>query len=426
MAFARTVRHLAPIAFAAMFVLGSCATFAQGSSHEQAIIAFVGGTVIDPARGLAQGADVIVVGDRVVAVEAHVEIPRGARRIDVTGKYLVPGLWDSHAHFNALTDIAAPPELFVSYGVLSVRDMGGDLAALQALRASIVTDERLGPNLFMAGPTLNGQQSAPFHRLVRTADEARAAVRELSADIDFIKVHRRTSRAALMAAIEEGRLQGLEVYGHVPLGVRWDEAAGAGMRSSEHIFTILENELSDPDDPASSIENAIQRIDGARGDAIFAAMAAHGTYLCPTLVAFERSIDEPPELAEAKRGALRHFLQYVNRAHHAGVPILAGSDVALEPGSSLLREFELLVEAGLSPLEALQSATAAPASLLRRPDLGHIAAGSQASFLIIDADPLQRISELRELSLVVLRGRVIDQPELNRLRTSLPPVESAG
>jgi imidazolonepropionase-like amidohydrolase len=134
----------------------------------------------------------------------------------------------------------------------------------------------------------------------------------------------------LLATIEEGRRQGLEVYGHVPLGVRWDEAAEAGMKSFEHIFTILESELSAPRDPATSIEDAIKRIDRVRGDQIFGAMSAKGAYLCPTLVAFERSIAEPPELAEAKRSGFSHFRLYVSRAHRAGVPILAGSDVATD------------------------------------------------------------------------------------------------
>jgi imidazolonepropionase-like amidohydrolase len=224
----------------------------------------------------------------------------------------------------------------------------------------------------MAGPTLNGQPGAPFHRFVRTPEDARAAVLELSPDVDFIKVHRRLSRAALIAAIEEGRRHGLEVHGHAPLGVGWDEAAGVGMRSIEHIFTIP----------------------------------------------FERSLDDPPDLAEAKRSAPRHFFQYVRRAHRAGVPIIAGADVATYPGCSLLRESET----GLSPREALESATSGPALLLHRPDLARVAPGSQATFLVVEADPLQRISALRELTLVVLRGRVPDQAELSRYRLSQRPV----
>jgi len=410
---------------AGVFALLSCASPHAG--QDGPLIAVVGASVIDPAvDGPPQQMDVLIKGEKIVAVGSNLRVPRGARRIDAAVKYLVPGLWDAHAHFNALTDVAEAPERYAGYGVLSVRDMGGDLDRLRALRASIQSGARVGPNMFIAGPTLNGQQSAPFHRVVKGPEEAHAAARELAAaGVDYIKTHRRTSREALFGMIDEARRHGLEVYGHVPLGVSWLEAANAGMRSMEHVFTILENEMSDPNDPARSIEDAIVRIDGARGDAIFAAMARGKAYLCPTLVAFERSIDDPPEMAASKRGGFTHFLAYVSRAHRAGVSILAGSDVAVDPGASLIRELELLVKAGLSPREALRAATTVPAGLLRRPDLASFTTGAQASFLILAADPTKDIAKLRDIEAVVLRGRILEREELARLRAMPAPTEGS-
>ena len=309
--------------------------------------------------------------------------------------------------------------------MLHVRDMGGDMAALLALRDAIRSRARVGPDLFIAGPTLNGQQSAPFHRVVINEEEARATVRELAeAGVDFIKVHRRLSVAILPVVIDEARLRGLDVYGHVPLGLSWAEASALGMRSIEHVFTALENEMTDPRDPTQSIEAALARIDGVRGDTIFAAMARAQTHLCPTLVAFERSIPDPPELADAKREGLRHFLSYVARAHRAGVPILAGSDVATDPGASLLRELELLVEAGLSPREALRTATVIPATLLHREELGRLRLGAEGSFLILRSDPTLDITALRDLDGVVLRGVFLSRAELARLRAMEAPAEN--
>lgn len=413
---------------AAALLSGALAACALAPPPETGpVIAIVGGAVVDPAvDGPAAKQDILIDGDRIVAVGRKVRIPRGARRVDAAGKFLTPGLWDSHAHFNALTDVGFAPEIYVGYGVLHARDMGGDLATLRSLRASILSGERTGPAIFIAGPTLNGQQAAPFHRVVANEAEARAAVGELSAaGVDYIKTHRRTSREALFAMIDEARKRDLEVYGHVPLGVSWIEAANGGMRSTEHIFTILENELTDPANPAKSIDEALARIDGERGDAIFQAMAAANAYLCPTLVAFERTIPNPPELADAKRAGLSHFLSYVGRANHVGVPILAGSDVATDPGESLLREVELLVEAGLTPREALMSATANPAHSLRRADLARIAPGAPASFLILEANPTEDIAALRRIDTVLLRGRIFDRETLSALRAMTPPRENA-
>jgi imidazolonepropionase-like amidohydrolase len=411
------------ISVLAALILQSCASGATTGAASFVVI--TGGSIVDPAGDEgARRADVLIRDDLIVAVGLNLAIPREAARIDASGQFLTPGLWDGHAHLAALTDVSSAPELYVGHGILSVRDMGGDPPTLYDLRRSIVAGSRIGPNVFLAGPTLNGQQSAPFHRVVRNGEEARSAVHELGAEeVDYIKVHRRMSRDALLAVIAEARALDLEVVGHVPLGMGWDEAAQLGMRSIEHIFTILENELSAPRDPAVSIEAAIARIDGRRGDLIFAAMASAGTYLCPTLVAFERSITYPPELEQAKRAGFAHFLAYVARAHGAGVQIVAGSDVATDPGPALLRELELLVEAGLSPREALRSATTTPAGLLHRPDLAAIAPGAQASLLILNADPTQDIRALRELNTVVLRGNVLRGGDLARLRTMAAPEE---
>jgi imidazolonepropionase-like amidohydrolase len=382
--------------------------------------------VIDPAGDAPPAQlDIFVEGGRIAAIGPNLPLPRHARRVDATGAYLVPGLWDAHAHLNALTDVGAAPELYVGNGVLHVRDMGGEMSALVALRDVVRSGARVGPEIFIAGPTLNGQRSAPFHRVVSSEDEACATVRELAeAGVDFIKVHRRLSVAVLAIVIDEARLRGLDVYGHVPLGLSWVEASARGLRSIEHVFTILENEMADPHDPSESIEAALARIDGVRGDTVFAAMARAQTHLCPTLVAFERSIPDPPELADAKRQGLRHFLSYVARAHRAGVPILAGSDVATDPGASLLRELELLVEAGLSPREALRTATVVPATLLHREELGRLRPGAEASFLILGSDPTLDITALRDLDGVVLRGRVFSGAELALLRALEAPTEN--
>ncbi len=382
-------------------------------------IAIIGGAVVDPdADGQPQRANIVIRGDRIVAVGREVAPPRGARIFDASGKFLLPGLWDMHAHLNALTEIGQAPERFVGHGVLAARDCGGFLGPLLALRRDIAAGVRTGPQLFIAGPTLNGEQFAPFQRVVRDEAEARAAVRELAAaGVDFIKTHRATSREAVFAMLDEARRHGLHVAGHVPLAVSWIEASEAGMRSMEHAQTLLENEMSDAQAPAT-IEEAIARIDGERGDAIFAALARTGAAFDPTLIAYEESIDNRPEIAARRREAYGHFKSYVGRAHRAGVTILAGTDVLERHGEMLLVELERLVESGLSPRQALAAATTNPARLMNRPDLCRLAPGATASLLIVDADPTTDVRHLRSLTAVLLRGRLIEKEELARLRAA--------
>jgi imidazolonepropionase-like amidohydrolase len=320
-----------------------------------------------------------------------------------------------HAHI-ATAPTGRPLERYVGWGVLGVRDMGGDLPTLLQLRRQMA-EGRVGPSLFIAGPTLNGEQFATFHRPVRTIEEARAAVRELkAAGVDFIKTHRATPRDAFFALVDEARHQGIDVAGHVPLQVTWDEAAACGMRSFEHAQTLVENELSAGPEPAASIEDAIYRLQGARLDQIVSALRSAGAYFDPTLIFYERTIDNRPELAERRRGLYEMLKSWVGRIHRAGVPILAGTDAIDDFGEPLHLELERLTACGLSAREALETATTIPARLMRRPDLGVLAQGAEASFLIVEADPAADIRNLRRLSGVVLRGRYVGADELLALR----------
>jgi imidazolonepropionase-like amidohydrolase len=294
--------------------------------------------------------------------------------------------------------------------------MGGDLPTLLQMRREI-RDGLIGPNLLIAGPTLNGAQFAPFHRPIRNSEEARAAVRQLKADgVDLIKTHRATPRDAFFALMDEARRQGLDVAGHVPLQVSWEEAAEAGMRSFEHAQTLAENEMSAGPGPAATIEDAITRLQGSRLDQIAAALRLAGAYFDPTLIFYERTINSRPEISERRRQFYGILKSWVGRMHRAGIPILAGTDATDDFGEPLHLELERLVECGLSHREALATATTIPARLMHRPELGVIASAAEASFLIVDADPVADIRNLRRLSGIVLRGRYHGADALSALR----------
>lgn len=396
---------------------------APAAAQPQPLV-ITGGTIVDPgAPGTSRVASLVVEHGVVRAivdgptVPAN-QVPAGARVVDASGRFLLPGLWDMHAHLAALTPVDRAPERYVGHGVLHLRDMGGHLDSLLPLRAAIDRGDRVGPTVVIAGPTLNGIQPADFHRQVTTADEARVAVRELHGQgVDFIKHHRATGREAFDAIAQEAGRLGLPFAGHVPLVMSWEEAAQAGIRSIEHIQTIFENLEPDGARLAGRFLELADRLDGALGDSIFAVLARHGTFFDPTLAGYETSFATTnPTVAALRRRAFERMKPLVGKAARAGVPIVVGTDVLRDHGAMVHRELELLVEAGLSPQEAVAAATVTAARAAGRPELGRIAVGAPASFLVLGADPFAGVDRLRQLHAVVLRGRWLDGTVLTALR----------
>jgi imidazolonepropionase-like amidohydrolase len=295
--------------------------------------------------------------------------------------------------------------------------MGGDPTALFALRQEIAEGRRRGPFLYMAGPTLNGESFASWHQAVPEVETARVAVRDLrSRGVDFIKVHRAMTRNGFQATMAAAREQGLTVAGHVPLHLGFVDAARSGMVSVEHVQTLLENEISAGSPPARSADEAMMRLEGIRGDAIFASLALNRTYFCPTLVGYEISWEgDSPARRAAKQELFSRMAPLVRRAADAGVPTLAGTDVLSRHGDMLLVELERLVTAGLTARKPLAAATSVPRRLVGRGP-GVISIGSEASFLLLDANPLEDIRNLRRLSLIVLRGEPIGPAQLSHWR----------
>jgi len=376
-------------------------------------------TVIDPGSSpQAAPGPVVVEGGRIRAIGPAARIPAGARVVDGRGGFVIAGLWDMHAHFAALTPIGRAPERYVGHGVLYARDMGGFTDSLLPLRRAIAAGGRVGPDIVIAGPTLNGIQAAPFHRLVTTEAEARTAVRELKAlGVDLVKVHRAIRPEAFAAVIDEARRHGLTVSGHVPLAMGWMEGAAAGMRTIEHVQTIFENVQPDPSKMAGEFAAIADRLDGPLGDSIFATLRARGTYFDPTLVAYERSIARAaPPLAAVRRVAFERMKPIARRAGRAGVPIVTGTDVLEAHGEMSWRELETLVGIGMSAADVLRAATITSAEAALRPQAGRVAVGAPASFLVLRANPLDDIRNVRSLAVVVLRGRVIEDAELQALR----------
>jgi imidazolonepropionase-like amidohydrolase len=402
-------------------------------SASDASVAITGVTVIDVVTGDRQtGVTVVTRGDRIAAIAPHAGIPRGAATVDGTGKFLIPGLWDMHTHHQATG--ADCLDLFLAKGVVGTRDMGGDADFILPLRESVRSGAVLGPEIVAAGPILDDAPAGfPFRRRVRNAQEATLAVDDLKGlGVDFIKVHDHTPRDAFFAIAEEAPRVGLPFAGHVPMAVKVEEAADAGIRSIEH--------LSNFDVFGECLVNDEYTTAGCRR--LFEKLAAKGVWQTPTMAFFQSIPDMfegrplehfdyasdsllkltrdnvelshvPKATLEKMRLAAHVSLQAIHDLHSMGNQFLAGCD-GLVPGFCLHDELEWFTRAGFSPLEALQTATVNPARFLGRADSqGAVQVGKRADLVLLDADPLLDIRNVSQIAAVVVRGKLLTKPAID-------------
>jgi len=409
-----------------------------------------------------------------------VSIPYGAKVLDARGKFLIPGLSDMHVHLtgagepNGSRKFILP--LLVANGITTVRDMGGSVELLKGLREEIATGKLLGPQIFFTGPFLDGNPPAYQPSItVKTADEARNAVDLLASEgVDFIKTQSRLDRDAYFAIAEESKKKGLRFVGHVPDRVSALEASNAGQASIEHLTGVLlacsskENRLraeqftSGP--PGETAENALARsrawqrtlldsYSAEKAARLFKAFAANGTWQVPTFPILAHfgfmtprtDLSRDPRIRYVPRNertlwsqgirersenrletdfALREeivkrSLAIAGEMRKAGVRFMAGTDTAAPnvlPGFSLHEDLAFLVQAGLTPMEALQAATRNPAEFLGHLDSqGTIAAGKNADLVLLDANPLDDIHNTQKIRAVVVRGKLLDRAALDQL-----------
>jgi imidazolonepropionase-like amidohydrolase len=279
-----------------------------------------------------------------------------------TGDVQQAGLWDAHTHLSYYGEEGLG--LLVARGVVAVRDCGGDTRQLKQWRDEISAGRRKGPRIYFSGPMLDGPKpDSRFRLVVNTPEDARRAVDELATmGVDFVKTHNAIPRDAYLAVLDQARRRGLRVASHLPKGVPAWEAADAGVGSVEHVAESL---LASPiyAGYASNVDDAAAWWWSAAGDAAIAHLAKSGVVVTPTLVgfaAFAEMSRGTPEY-ETRRGGLAFLIELTGRLHRAGVRILAGTDfssqtVPVVPGESLLKEIDLLQQAGLSRAEALAAA----------------------------------------------------------------------
>jgi imidazolonepropionase-like amidohydrolase len=383
--------------------------------------ALAGATVVDAAGGPAISDAAILIRDgRIAEVgpRADVQVPAGTPIADMKGKTIIPGLWDMHTH---VTQIEWAP-VYLAAGVTTVRDMGNEFEFVTALRDAIASGRALGPRLLAAGLVDGGGPNAFGVIYAATTDEAKQVVAKYhDAGFQQIKIYSLVTPPIVEAICAEAHRLGMTVTGHVPNGMTIDQAAAAGM---DHIAHLGIRGEAGSDEVNRTIAN----------------LKARGTVIDPTqswnellghaegtpIAAFQPGVTKIPTPlnrlfssagaagidAATARARVERGLRIVKALHDAGVPVVVGTDEGI-PGHSVHREIELYVEAGFTPLEALQAATIVSARAMKLDgEEGTIARGKRADLAILDANPLDQIRNIRTVRWTVKDGKMYESSAL--------------
>jgi len=382
---------------------------------------------------------VVIEGDRITAAGTRetVTIPRRAKVVDARGKFLLPGLWDMHAHFE---QVEWGPT-YLAAGVTTVRDVGNEFEFITAVRDALKEGRGLGPRMLLAG-IIDGESQTAWG-LIRagTAAEAQAAVnRYYKAGFQQIKIYSSVQPEVVEAICAEAHKLGMTVTGHVPNGMNALQAVEAGMDQINHVQylpPVLRPRTFRPLQGAPPPPLDFQTPEAQKSIEFF---KSHNTVIDPTLAVFEWSLHPaekpfatiepgagkvprqlagainntgvPPGAVPQATAIMDRYFAIVGALHKAGIPIVAGTDQVV-PGHSLHREIELYVKSGFTPMEAIQAATLVPARVMKLDkESGTIEAGKRADLIILDRDPLDNIRNIRTAKTVITGGRMYDTSRL--------------
>ena len=457
--------------------------YAQEPAHSRRAIVFTRATVIDVKNGRPRpDMTIVVVGNRIAALgkAGDVRLPTDAQVVDAAGKYLIPGLWDMHLHWapwetpllvsNGVTVIR---EMGADcHPAFSDRDCLGEVRLWQKR----IEAGELGPRLLalsswpvMArsswpakGPRV--AEDLPAFYAASTAEEGRQLARYFAErKVDFIKISGRLPRDGFLGLAAEARRLGLGIAGHEQLAVNAVEASNAGMKSFEHARVFLFNcfpgaegfgrsGLRQPD--TKWLRRMVDEFDPGICRPVFRTFVRNKTAYVPTHLTRknEGSLDREDSRwkyvpkarqkacnaaadamvkldayssPEARKTVLDFYirgLEITGMAHKAGVTIMLGTDTAdcgVFPGFAVHDELEELLKAGLTPAEALKTATWNGAEFLgRTSESGSVESGKLADLVLLDANPLNDIRNTRKIAAVVLNGRYIERSALDQLLSS--------
>ncbi|SFQ32210.1 amidohydrolase family protein [Hymenobacter arizonensis] len=443
-------------------------------------------TIVDVVTGQLQPNQVVsILKGKIIKVEPADRDSYAAKQyVNGNGRYLIPGLWDMHVHFRGGDSLMVANRksltLFLAHGITTVRDAGGDLTpSIFQWRQDMEAGKLAGPRIFTSGPKIDGPQAYwPGSLEVETMPQIRRAVDSLKRlKVDYVKIYdSKISGQAFLNTISQAQRRGLKTTGHMPYSVTLGEAVKRGLDATEHLYYVFKACSSKEDSLTALVRNSLQTpkplglfamlpavydtYSPEAADRIFKLMAKNKTAVVPTLH-IGKTLSELAEndhaqdtmrayidpkiqatytrrLASAQQQspAARAFSQKLEAKFYtlvplmqaAGVPILAGSDSGpfnsfIYPGTSLQDELQELVRAGLTPLQALQAATINGAKFMGVADrTATIAPGKDADLLLLTANPLDNIANIKRIDAVVSRGKAYPAAALtNMLRAVKNP-----
>lgn len=386
-------------------------------------VALVGATLIDGTGATPiPDATIVVKAGRIVAAgpRSTTPVPRSARRIDMTGKTIMPGLWDMHTH---VMQMEWGP-VYLAAGVTTVRDMGNNLYFVVPFRDAIAAHRTIGPRILVAGLVDGGGPDGFGSIHATTPEEGRAVVRRYhSLGFEQVKLYDLLKPDVVGAITAEAHRLGMTVTGHVPRSLGLLASVDSGMDQIAHLPIR-------GDTAADSVRAQI------------ASLKRHGTVVDPTAAwgeLLQHSTAEPvadfipgvatlpPVLAQrvnamgittidttTAHARLRRTLGALRALYDAGVPLVAGTDEGV-PGLSVYREVELYARAGIPAMDALRAATSVPAAVMNLGgDVGTLAAGKRADLVVLDANPLEAIENVERVRMVMKDGVLYRSADLWR------------
>jgi len=413
------------------------------AQNNAGIIILENATVIDGTGDLSKPNTTIVInGSRIADLSNNAtvnpDLPFAAKIvINLTGKYIIPGLFDMHAHVgNVLKNSYNQSEsedmlsMLLAYGITTIRNTGGPTEQSVALKKNISEGKIMGPQIFTAGQLLNTLQiPVPFvEKQVVTEQDVRQEVRnQIEAGVDYVKLYVGLTPKLVQAAIHEAHSNGTKVIGHLYL-TSWTYAANLGVGDNKtavnHIDALTHGVPVSPfllskenrqkfleagDHPFNHfLWLDLVDLNGPEINEMIKAVASNSIPVDPTLDIYEAMIKGEPQY----QYLWPKVLQLTKMMYDNGVPILSGTDIPnfdLVPGASLHHELELLVEAGIPPLEVIKIATRNGAQALGiEEEVGTIESGKQADMIILSDNPVDDISNTKKIEAVINNGQLID------------------
>lgn len=415
--------------------------------------------IIDMESGeILEGSTIGIDSNRISKIyRENVSVSWDSEELDGKNGYLIPGLWDMHAHYQSYDHHFS--KLLLANGVTGIREMWGDMDSTNYYRSK---NEQgyFGPDIYSAGRIIDGvPQVWPESAGVSNAEEAKAEVLDqIAQGVDFIKVYSRLNQESFDAIAETANEQNITFAGHIPNSTNIFHAIEKGMSSSEHGLGLITGSSSKGDsllqagntpyiDPTPFITTFSEQ----RFDSLCNLLVQSEMWLCPTFIVHQNysRLDKPEELQKSpllayiKRDLKSKWFVYkddsvstskrkkwselllnlVSKAHAKGVKILAGSDFPNPytiPGFSMHDELEILVSGGIDELSVLQMATYDAATFMNKTaDFGTVEEGKVASVVLLSDNPLENIANTRTIEAVIQRGQLYDKQALEQLLASV-------